>query len=73
MICTLTKYFSGDQAGMRWAGHAACMGRRGIHTGFWYQNLEERVHLEDPGIDGILKFIFKKWMGGYGLDQSGPG
>jgi hypothetical protein len=45
------------------------MGRRGIHTGFWYQNLEERDHMEDPGIGGIiLKLIFTKWMGGHGLD-----
>jgi hypothetical protein len=37
-----------------------------LHAGFWWGNLRERYHLEDPGIDGwiILRWIFKKWDGG---------
>jgi len=50
----------GDQ--MRWAGHAARMGAREVHTRLWWGNLRERDHLEDPGIDGrtMLKWIFSK-------------
>jgi hypothetical protein len=27
---------------MRWAGHVARMGRRGIHTGYWWESQMER-------------------------------
>jgi hypothetical protein len=33
------------------------------YRGFWWGNLWERDHLEDPGIDGriTLRWIFRKW------------
>ena len=34
-----------------WVGHVSCMGRGKVHTGFWWGNLREADHLEDPGID----------------------
>jgi hypothetical protein len=39
------------------------MGRRGAYTGFWWENLREGDHLEDPGVDKriILRWIFRKW------------
>jgi len=37
-------------------------GRGEVHIGFWWGNLRERDHLEDPAVDGrtILKWIFRK-------------
>jgi hypothetical protein len=33
-----------------------------MHTGFWWGDLREGDHLEDPGVDkrNIIKWIFKK-------------
>jgi hypothetical protein len=55
---------------MKWVGHVARMGkRRGVY-GVWWGNLRERDYWGDPGVDGriILRWIFRKWDVGYGLD-----
>jgi hypothetical protein len=38
--------------------------RQQKYAGFWWGNLRERDHLEDPGVDGriILRWIFRKWV-----------
>jgi hypothetical protein len=37
-----------------------------VRTEFWWRNLRAGVHLEDPGVDGmiILKWILEKVDGG---------
>ena len=47
---------------LRKAGHVARLGREEACTGFWWGNLWERDHLEDPGVDRrkILSWIFRK-------------
>jgi len=39
----------------------------------WLGILREREHLADPDVDGriILRWFFRKWDMGYGLDRSG--
>jgi len=52
------------------------MGGRGeAYTGFWWGNLRERDHLQEPGVDGriILRWIFRKVGCGDGLVRAGSG
>jgi hypothetical protein len=46
-------------------GPVTQMGSREVHKIFWWENLKERAHLEDLGLDGriILKCIINKWDG----------
>ena len=39
-----------------------------VCTRFWWGNLKDRDHLENPGVDGriILRWIFIKWDVGAG-------
>jgi len=48
---------------IRWAGHVARIGRGEACRWFWWGNLRDTDHLEDPGVDGrvILRWIFRKW------------
>jgi hypothetical protein len=51
---------------IKWMGHVTRMGRRKVHTEFWWGNLRERDQLEDPGVGGrvILSWTFvRAWTG----------
>jgi hypothetical protein len=37
---------------MRWAGHVARMGAKGVHRGYWWENQKERDHQEDQDVGG---------------------
>jgi hypothetical protein len=45
------------------ARHVARNGGGEVYTGFWWGNLMERDHLEDPGLGRriILRWIFRKF------------
>ena len=61
----LTQYCSGDKTENNERGDACSVygGRGEAYTGFWWGNLRERDHLEDPDRDGRIKlrWIFRKW------------
>jgi hypothetical protein len=46
-----------------------------MNTGFLWGDLRKRYCFEKLGLCGeiLLKWIFKKWDGGHGLDWSGSG
>jgi len=50
---------------MRGAGYVARSGIGRAYTGFWWGNLSERDHLEDPCVDGriiiLVRWVFRKW------------
>jgi hypothetical protein len=37
---------------MRWAGHVAGKGRRGMHTGFWWESQKEKDQQQDISVGG---------------------
>jgi len=50
-------------------------GTEEVHAGFWWDNLRENERFEDPGVGEkiILKWIFRKWDGGHGLNRADSG
>jgi len=61
MIVLLTKYYSGNQIEM----NGICVHVARTEERIWWENVTERDHLENSGIDGriILRWIIRKWDG----------
>jgi len=54
---------------MRWVRHVrGTCGRGEVHTGFWWGNLRNRDHLDDPGISGRIQMDLQEVGWGHGLD-----
>jgi hypothetical protein len=59
----------GDQIENSQMGRTSSTQRAEVDTWFWWGNMRERNHLEDPGVDGriILKMGFLE-VGSEGMD-----
>ena len=70
----LTQYSSSDKIEKNdMGGYCSAYGEEdGRVQGLW-GNLREEDHSRDPDVDGrkILRWIFRKWDVGYGLDRAG--
>jgi hypothetical protein len=65
MICTAHQIFGlSYQEKCDGRGMKRVFGRGEVHIGFWWGNLRERDHLEDPGLD---RRIILRWISGSGL------
>jgi hypothetical protein len=55
---------------MKWAGHVARVGKRRVVYRVFWGTISHRDHLEKLVAVGkiILRWIFRTWDGGYGLD-----
>ena len=54
---------------------STCRGEGRSIQAFWWGDLRESDHLEDPGVDGriIVRWSSGSGMWGYGLDRPGSG